>query len=74
MSWPQGKGKNSACFSTCTLLGRDRAGLAPADGRQGLTLHIHTGLSKPTHANGLIKLKPVYVTHLHKEKLVSRLD
>lgn len=70
---PAGKGRKSNLFS-CTTLVRDGAGPVPADYKQDLILQALMGLSKSTCANGLIKLKPVYVTNLHKEKLEPRLD
>lgn len=71
---PAGKGNNASSLFTCTTLVRDGAGPVPADYKQDLILQALMGLSKSTCANGLIKLKPVYVTNLHKEKLDPRLD
>lgn len=53
---------------------RDGAGPVPADCTQDLLLQALVGLSKSPCANGLIKIKPVYITNLHKEKLGPRLD
>ena len=71
---PAGKGKNASSLFACRTVVRDGAGPVPADYKQDLILQALMGLSKSTCANGLIKLKPVYVTNLYKEKLEPRLD
>lgn len=71
---PAGKGKDASSLSTCTTLVRNRAGLVPDDYKQDLILQALMSLSKSTCANGLIKLKPVHVTNLHKETLEPSLD
>lgn len=69
-----GRGKKASSLFSCTTLVRDGAGPVPAGYKQDLILQVLMGLRKCTCANGLIKLKPVYVTNLHKEKLEPRLD
>lgn len=71
---PAGTGENVSGLLADTTLVRDGAGPVPADYKQDFIPRALTGLSKSTCANGLIKLKPVYVTNLHKAKLEPRLD
>lgn len=70
---PAGREKMQVALFACMTVVRDGAGSVPACCKQDLISQTLTGLSKSTCANGLIKLKPVYVTNLHKEKLEPRL-